>query len=621
MRIAATLLFTLLAGATWAMEVKGTAPGNLFVAGKSLRFAITRAQGTVRYELLDYWERRVAEGQVATRDGRAVLQLKAQPPGYYTLRCTDEAGAVDVAVGVVMDRKGAPLPRDGRVCADAASAWLVQGEERWRQFAQIVRTAGIPWVRERIWWGQVAPSSRQLTWGHYQLVADLLAAEGIHIYQIWHDSPPWTRASNPEAHCPNDLRVVYRFAREAASRFTRQISAWEVWNEPDIDFWRHLSDRYAGILKVAYLGLKDGNSQALVLQGSLCAGVSSFARHLFENGIGDYFDIFNWHIYEVAINYPRVMEAYRQLLAEHGLDDRPAWLTEAGIRLPGTEGESQRLLSRENQRRQCQFVPRSVVMSLVAGNEKHFFFVLPDYLENGIQFGAMRPDLTLYPSLIALSACANILGKSRYLGEYPIGEGAWAYLFATPRGNVLVAWAARPITIAVPTEKRSVRRADLFGAETALATQDDKVQLQLSPEAVYLVDVGKEVEKHIRRAPERTYRLPQNQPSRIVVVGHADLPIQKVRDCYLFLPGESLEYTVEVYNFGEATATGTVSLLLSGASAQPERQTVQVRAMGRQVLSFRVLPDSSAEQVRIEVRGSFGAERVTPSVSYLSRQE
>lgn len=622
MRIAGILVLTCITGAVWAMDVKGTVPGNLFVTGKSLHFTVTQARGTVRYQLVDYWGQRVAEGQVSVRDGNADLRIKAQPPGYYTLHCTDEDGStVEVAVGVVLNRKGAPVPREGRVCADAASAWLVQGEERWRAFAHIVRTAGIPWVRERISWGHVAPDKRGLDWKHYQYVADVLAQQGIHVYQIWHDSPAWSHPDNPSAHCPDDLRTVYRFAREASSHFARQIQAWEVWNEPDIDFWRHLSDRYAGLLKAAYLGLKDGNPNALVLQGSLCIGVGSFARHLFESGIGDYFDIFNWHIYDVPSNYPGVLQAYRRLLAEYGLDDRLAWLTEAGIRLPGTEGAGKRILSVENQHKQCQFVPRSVVMSLAAGNDKHFFFVLPDYLENGIQFGALRPNMSPYPSLVALSACANLLGTSRYLGEYPTSvQGAAAHLFSTPRGNVLVAWSERPVTIRVPAEKGTVRLANIFGAESTLRAEGSSVQIQLAPEAVYLINVGKAITERVQPVPSRPGRLPQNKPCRVVVVGHANLPIDKGRDCYLFRSGESFEYTVEIYHFGEGTVSGTVSLSLSGGSAQPQQQTVQVSPVGRRVLTFHITPDANAEEVRVEVRSDFGAEKVSPSVSYLSRQ-
>ena len=77
---------------------------------------------------------------------------------------------------------------------------------------------------------------------------------------------------------------------------------------------------------------------------------------------------------------------------------------------------------------------------------------------------------------------------------------------------------------------------------------------------------------------------------------------------------------MEVYCFGEGRVNGTVSVSLSGGSVQPQQQTVQVQAMGRQVLTFRITPDASAEEMRTEVRGGFGSERVSPSVSYLFRQ-
>jgi hypothetical protein len=199
-------------------------------------------------------------------------------------------------------------------------------------------------------------------------------------------------------------------------------------------------------------------------------------------------------------------------------------------------------------------------------------------------------------------------------------EGASAHLFSTPRGNVLVAWSEKPVTIRVPADKRTVRVANIFGAESTLKAEDGGVQVQLTPEVVYLVNVGKAIEKSVQPAPSRVGRLPMNKPSRVVVVGYTNLPVDKGRDCYLFRPGESFDYTVEVYHFGDETVSGTVSLLLSGASAQPPQQAVQVRAMGRQVLSFRVTPNENAEEIRIEVRGNLGAEQASPSVSYMSRR-
>ncbi|MCS6861791.1 MAG: hypothetical protein NZT92_15915 [Abditibacteriales bacterium] len=601
------------------MTISSDAPGNLFGAGKPLTLTVRDAQGEVHYALTHYFGQRTAEGRVMARNGVATIALSGQRPGWYELRCQDNTSTATAAVGVVMDRGNAPLPRAGRVCGDAASAWLLHKEEHRKPFAQMLRLAGIPWVRERLSWGEVEREPGRFEWGKYQTTADTLKAEGVRVYQIWHDSPGWTRPNQPNTLCPDDLRTVYRFTQTAAQHFAQQIEAWEVWNEPDIFFWPDLSDRFAGLQKAAYLGLKDGNPNALVLHGSLCVGASHFARHLFASDIGHYFDVFNWHIYNVPSAYPPTLSGYNEILRRCHLGGRPAWLTEAGVRITGTEGEGKRLLNAADQRRQCRFVPSSVVMSLVAGNDKHFFFVLPDYLENGVQFGSLHPDLTPYPSFVALSAAANFLGLSEYVGEYQT-EGISAHLFATPRGNVLVAWADKEAVLTAPTEQRAVHVADIFGDMRDVPAENGTVRVKVGPEAVYLVNVGKAIESKVVRVRHVPGKLPRNEPSRVVIVGYTDLPIDKERDCYTMdAPLKPFTYMVDVYNFdAKANASGTVEVDAPvGWRVEQSKREVKLEPMGREVLSFRVTPSGGGlGEVKITARGQFGGQSAPSSVSF-----
>jgi len=608
-------LLPLLASGALAMTIHSAAPGHLFVAGQPCRFTVTDAVGAVRYQAVDYFGRTRARGEAA----QGALSLGALPPGWYELRCQDDAGTVAASLGVVIDRGQAPLPREGRVCGDAASAWLVRDDALLRPFARMVRLAGLPWVRERLSWSATEPAPGKLDWGRYQLVADTLAAQGVHIYQIWHDAPGWSRGDDPRSLCPRDLRDVYRYARAAAAQFARQVEAWEVWNEPDIGFWPDLSDRYVGLFEAAALGLRDGNPRALVLPGSLCAGVSPFARAFWQSNVGPYFDVFNWHLYASPVAYPPMLAAHRQLLRRLQLDDRPAWLTEAGIRLMGSEGADKRLLSAADQHSQCRFVPPSVVLSLAAGNEKHFFFVLPDYLENGVQFGALRPDLTPYPSFLALSAAANLVGVSEYLGEYPAAP-AQAHLFGTPRGTVLVAWADQEVTLTIPTDQPQVALADIFGAQRALPASSGAVKVKVGPEAIYLVGVGEKVKQALRPAQFLAPWAGRRRPSRVVVSGHADLPTDKRANCYLLATaGEPFPYTVEVYNFHEQeAAAGTLELQLpAGWKVDRVPGPVQVAPMGRKTVTFQLTPARSHYRQRpVVVHPHFPGEEAGLAVSY-----
>lgn len=597
-----------------AMTITSDAPGNVFVAGSPIELSVRDAQGGVNYEVVDYFGGKPASGEAAS-----TITLPDLKPGWYDVRCKDAAGEASVSIGVVMDRGDAPLARDGRVCVDVAGAWLTK-PENFRGLARMIRIAGIPWVRERLSWGGTQTQDGKLRWGRYQGMADAYAAEGVNICQHWSDTPSWTRPDSRAYPLPNDLRDLYRYTRAASSHFSRQIAAWEVWNEPDGGI--PSSDVYAAMVKAAYLGLKAGNPKAEVLLGSLCRGVTNFSDDLYESGCTGYFDTFNWHIYSKPAIYPGAFAAHLDALRKYGAAGRPAWITEAGVVVKGTEGPAKRILNLENQRTQCRFVPRSMAMSLAAGTDKHFFFVLLDYTEGDTQWGALRPDLTPYASFPAISASANIIGESAYRGEYkPGNDMITAQVFSTPRGNVLVAWSDTEAEMVVPTDRRSVRVADIFGAQSSIDSANGAVKVKVGPDAVYLLDIGKPIERKLTGRPRPPGELPALQPSPVVLVGYTSLPMLKDSDAYRLSDQGEFDYSVDVYNFDEKSPTeGVVEVVAPrGWTVQNARRRVALEAFGRQALTFRVKPGApAAGRRKLMATAKLGSGKVSPSISAFS---
>lgn len=597
-----------------AVTITSGSPGNVFVAGDPVELAIGDARGEVIYEVVDYFGVSRSGGRASSK-----ILLEGLEPGWYQVSCKDDAGEVSASVGVVMDRGGSPPGRDGRVCVDVAGAWLTK-PENFKPLARMIGMAGIPWVRERLSWGGTQAANGRLSWGKYQAIADAYAAEGVHICQHWSDTPNWTRPDNKVYPLPDDLRDLYHYARAASSHFMRQVEAWEVWNEPDSGISSF--GLYAGMLKATYLGLKAGNPKAQVLLGSLCRGVTNFSKGLLESGCADYCDAFNWHIYSEPSNYPSAFAAHLNELRRYGAADRPAWLTEAGVVVRGSEGPSKRILNTQDQRTQCRFIPRSLAMSLAAGTDKHFFFVALDYTEGDIQWGALRPDLTPYPSFLALSAGANIIGESLYRGEYKTGNAdVVAQVFSTRRGNVLVAWSDRETELVVPTDRRTVRVANIFGAERRVESAVGAVKVSVGPDAVYVLDIGTPIEGKLTGSPRRLGKQPDLNPSPIVLVGHSDLAVMKDSDAHKLADEGEFDYSVDVYNFDEVEgASGFVRLVApEGWTVREAKRKVTVDPMGREVLVFHVKPGKPrVGRHRIVVRGDFGSKDVSPAVSAFS---
>lgn len=599
-----------------ALTITSDAPGNTIKAGSAIKLQVKDAHGDVGYELTDYF------GKSITSGSGSQIRLSGLKPGWYQLKCKDASTEASSSIGVVIDRGNAHLPADGRVCTDVAGAWLVK-QENHAATVHMIRLAGISWVRERLSWAGTETQRGKFDWGVYSALADKYAKEGVHICQMWHDSPKWSHPASENNICPDDLRDIYNFARTAASRFSNTINVWETWNEPDTGLLLDAADRYSGMVKAIYLGYKDGNPNATVLQGALLKGVTPMARCLYESGTTDYFDMFNWHIYNKPSVYSGALAAHTDLLNKYGAADRPIWLTEAGIALKGSEGPDKKVLSIDNQRLQCQFIPRFEVMSMAAGSDKCFFFVLPNYTEGPVQWAALQSDLTPYPSFLALSAAANIIGESTYKGEYKSGNDAvTSQVFSTPKGNVLVAWSDRVSEIIVPTDKKTLHIADIFGSESTLDCSNGYARVKTGPEAVYLLDIGKPIESKLTGSPRMPGKLPKLKPSRIVVVGHADMNVAKVENAYKMADRSAFDYTVEAYNFNKKTgAKGSIEVSVpDGWSIENAKRDVTLEPMGRKVFTFRVQPAGKVgeNQFRVVVHSKFDNEKPAQCVSLFS---
>ncbi len=610
MILAAVALLTTLAPAQEKpMTLNGQAPCNIFASGEPLVFNLANGNpahlaATVR----DYDGREVWRGEV---EGRS-LTVPAQPLGYYEIDWQAGEAKGKTTFGVVPARPDAPPP-SGPLAVDGATAWLA-APDQWQPIARMLRRAGIGWMRERLAWGQVGAQPGKLDWERYQTVADALAAQGVREYQIFHDSPGWTHPGK-DTRCPDDLRDVYRFTKEAGRHFAGQILAWEPWNEPDISFFDQLGDKCAGLQKAAFLGFRAGNPQAMVLQCSLCRGRSAFSDNLYESGIAGYEDVFNCHTYEPIDSYPDAIKSWVDLAKTYGVGDRPLWLTEAGVRLEHTKQE----LTPERERTQAEFIPRSFAISLGNGVDRHFFFVLPFYPENIIQFGAMHKDLSPRPALIAIATAVRLLGEGKPLGKLAV-EGGEAYAFDNGKEHVAVVWAARPAEVRLPVGAAKVRVVDLIGREREATADNGTLVLSIGPAAQYVVGLGDSVTSQLTGPVRAPGKLPRLNPSKVVLVGYfGGGRLDKDANDMVVEAGKPVPFTVDVYNFDEGAATkGRVRLELpKGWTANRVDAQVALPPLGRQSLAFALTPGAAdTDRAKVWVRGDFPGPKVAPSVSH-----
>lgn len=189
----------------------------------------------------------------------------------------------------------------------------------------------------------------------------------------------WVKVYTVEsAYAFRGKRVLYRFDvgypenweqfRQAVAQKARVIAAApieavEIHNEPNLSHeWGGRQPnawQYVQVLRVAYTTIKRIKPSLIVVSGGLAPTITTpdrmaiddldYAREMFENGAGDYFDAFGYHPY--GYNLPpeadpfgaqplvfRRTERIRALMEEYGIY-KQIWLTEFGwLRDPREDG-------------------------------------------------------------------------------------------------------------------------------------------------------------------------------------------------------------------------------------------------------------------------------------------
>lgn len=593
-------------------------PANLFLAGRPCQFS--GVIGGATWSVRD-WEQRVVEQ--GTKSDAAPLAVSL-PAGYYKLRVLQSGTTLTVPFGIVVD----PALR----IADAQSPYALDsaqsrhaGSAAGRDLAaaaELARLAGVPQVRDRFSWKDTNAVRGQYHWGRDAGSIQALATRGVDVLDVVSGAPAWTRTQSKDL--PNDLFALHDFARAAGRQFAGSVSAWEFWNEPDLDTCRDPAWDFATAQKAAYLGFKAGAPAAQVLIGSNAVQPTSrFFELALENGAGAGFDIYNVHLYGSENGYPTIIADKERLLARFGLAGTPIWATEVGTAKEETGGApplvgSNREHSETQERAQAEHVVKALVTLHSEKVQRSFYFMLLPYNERNGQkpWGLLRWNWTVKPGFIALANLTSVLADHEFIATVNL-PGVEAYLFekrgqpAATRRQTVVFWAAsQPATVAA-NWARNARLTDLMGTPRTLALNSSgQPLLQATSSPQFLTNVTPFA------TPAAPPPVPGPQTPQPVVLGFSLTdPSIIVNRTALNLPASPVAGALKVWNFSDQSRT--VSLVNSSAGILLGALPATLTLPPRQVLSVPLsIARSTASVARpqIKISGTSAGKPVTPLV-------
>jgi len=592
MKLIIIVFVFLLSLQVFAFNVKTNMVGNVYYPKDNIQVTVD-TDSSITYKLTNYYGKIIKEGVF-----NSSINFLLSDPCWYKLNLTDGKENKDILISVIPNKL---KTNNKSICGDAAASWLV-GAENMESFAKIIGKTDIGGVRERIDWSSFQKSPKEFNTSRYDYVFDAYKRYNIDVYEVNHDNPEWTRTTS-ENNGVEDLRNVYNFHKKLASTY-KEVSAWEVWNEPELIIWNDNSSRMAGYAKAAYLGVKAGNKNALCVGVSMCAGAVAFNKNLVDCGYLDYTDKFNWHTYVDPSEYPEVIKSYINMTKDLGYGFKSSWITEAG--------------NRDFSMSAVEFIPTSAVMSMACGNERNYYFVVPPYLEVGINYGLMRPDFNLLSGFTALATTAHFLGDAEYLGRYKNkNSNTECRVFKDKNSVFAVVWGNGDVEL--PVEK-DAKLYDVFGKRINTDNDNKTINIKAEKEVKYIVGLNKSIINNLTEKKVNKSKLSTKVPSKVIVSGYSNIASLKDNDAYQISENEGFEYILDVYNFNESgVSSGKLNILLPKGweiNGKTTISKIELKPLDRKQYKFIVTPHNlGANTEKIRVVGDFDNKKITSCIT------
>jgi hypothetical protein len=294
------------------------------------------------------------------------------------------------------------------------------GAEPYKQL-DLIRDLGIEAIRLPVRWSDIEPQQGKFEWSKIDELIRGASARGLAVLGVLTWAPAWAvpeAVRNTPHPAPRSADEFAEFAGMAAKRFSREVTAWEVWNEPNVaaTFGPNVNiDMYCAMLRGAHTSIKAANNGAIVVTGPTSPATDSrngispatFVNALYECA-PDSFDAIGMHPYSAPdlLSRPRSgwssaadITKVGQVMDLRGDTARRVWFTEFGA--PTTS-----IGPGVSEARQAEIIADGVTLlrSLPRGGPVFVFDLrdldsansLPDY-----RYGMVRSDFSRKPSLDA----------------------------------------------------------------------------------------------------------------------------------------------------------------------------------------------------------------------------
>ena len=350
------------------------------------------------------------------------------------------------------------------------------GWARMEARAALARRCGVKWDRMEVSVKRIRPDRDTWDWEFTDRMVETLHRNGVSVFGDLMWFPTWTKGFSGEAY-----GEYFKVARAAAARYRGKVLGWEIWNEPNIHFWRGTRLEYFNLVTQSFYRIREADPDVPVIGLSLSGVDVDFAK-AFAGRWWERFTDFSFHTYRAELDEGLFLEDLRRMSAAGR--ECPLWLSELGW---ATGGQA---LQTCGERDQAAQLAREYLTA--AGSGRVRAICAYDFVDDGFNadysedsFGVLRRDLTPKPAYRALAKVFHMFDHGKGTVEaVPLGSGREAWIFRM--GGRSAVWSTREMVVKVRTD--GTARATSLMDEPLAAGPSAETTVTIGPRAVVFFD-------------------------------------------------------------------------------------------------------------------------------------
>ncbi len=373
--------------------------------------------------------------------------------------------------------------------------------ERWCKQDQVLevmtaKLCGVKAMRVGVEWGGLQPEPDVWNWEPEDNLIDMYSKVGIQVQPLMGFCPKWAApAEKRESKNWLDWNRVApengawrKYVREFVSRYKGRIKTVEIWNEPDIDFFKGTLEQYLEMMKSAYEEAKAADPDILVMTGGFATlsnhptSKKDFQKNAVLQG-QDWFDIHANHEHGSFENYVRLTDVSLAEIRKQLKSFKPWYPNETALHSMNGEHE------------QAETLVKKMVFSFARGAIGYNWYDLrndgwnPKDAEHN--YGIVTNDFHPKAGYPAYNNLARLFAGKSFSSQLEMPQGAFAFVFKDAKEGVMSAWGEdrrSPDSILILDKvAEGSKSVDIMGNEEPAKVIEGKTLFRLSSVPSYFV--------------------------------------------------------------------------------------------------------------------------------------